>query len=148
MLPWKIAAGKPRMKTWTSREYPRNHFTIPEITSPFRGSHLSFHITDLLSRPDVKTSHAPSVPILPCPDGAISVNPNGAQGDRTMVPLEWSFSSRLQGRDLDSMFYGCSLCIEIYVHIIYYAYIYIYKVTSDKSDPIFSFYKAIRVFKV
>ena len=91
-------AGKPRMKTWTSREYPRSHFSIvfqKVLTSLFTQKTRSLEAGgEDISRPK-------------CPnlsgDAAIPANPHGAQGDRTMVPLEWSFSSRLQGRDLDAL---------------------------------------------
>ena len=105
-------AGKPRMKTWTSREYPRSH--VFHLVSGFLFSQKL--------RLDVKTSHVPSVPSL------VAMQPSQWI---LMVPKEtgpwslWSGASRQGSKAEILMLYGCSLCIEIYENL-YNIYIYVY----------------------
>ena len=113
-------AGKPRMKTWTSREYPRSHFPLC-----FKRFSLLFSHKKLgLLRPEVKTSHVPSVPIL------VAMQPSQ---QILMAPKEtgpwslWSGASRQGSKAEILMLYGCSVCIERYDNIYnYILYVYIY----------------------
>ena len=126
-------AGKRKMKTWTSREYPRTHFSIvfqKVLTSLFTPK------DSVLLRPEVKTSHVPSVPIL------VAMQPSQRI---LMAPKEtgpwslWSGASRQGSKAEILMLYGCSVCIEIYENI--YSYIIIlYIYICDRNIPQYSMF--------